>query len=453
MGTSKPLLPLGATTVIERLVNTVSQAGVADIVVVTGHQADELAPVLAGLPVRSALNAGYDSGMFSSVRAGAAALPDDVEAFFVLPADYPLIRAAVLRRLIDTYRESHPDVIHPTCCGRRGHPPLLSARYRKGLLSAGNDDNLRSFLERQQAGEDQGNAKAQLEVEVEDLTILMDMDTQEDYQRVRRFAALLDHAALPKASENRPAAPLSAPASTGAPSATPPLMLSPEDALYLLSLLGNPAQIIAHCLAVSAAAETLARALKPHLPRLDIALVRAGGLLHDMARQYPKHAAKGQRILDNLGLARLGEVVGAHMVLPAEQAEAPDLTEEQLVYLADKLVVDDRLATLEERVERTLRKWDGDSPSCSASPSGGDSLAGDGSPSYSGPPSGDDSLSGGDSLSQDESAPQSNPSPSPEAVEAMQRRMRTARLIIAKVEAVLGQPLEEALPREARPSI
>jgi putative nucleotidyltransferase with HDIG domain len=397
--------------------------------VVTGHQADELAPVLAGLPIRSVHNAGYDSGMFSSVRTGAAALGDDVEAFFVLPADYPLIRAAVLRRLIDTYRESHPGVIHPTCCGRRGHPPLLSARYRTGLLDAGNDDNLRSFLERQVASEDQTDAKAQLEVEVEDLTILMDMDTQEDYRRMERFAALLDRAALPEAGESRPAAPVPAPASTEAPSPAPPPALSSEDAFYLLSLLGTPARIIAHCRAVATAAETLARALKPHLPRLDIDLARAAGLLHDIARKCPKHAAKGQRILDNLGLARLGEVVGAHMVLTAEQAEAPDPTEEQLVYLADKLVVDDRLATLEERVERTLRKWDGDFPSCGDSPSGGGSLSRDGS------------------------APRGNPSPSPEALEAMQRRMRTGRLIIAKVETVLGRPLEEVLPREARPSI
>ena len=42
------------------------------------------------------------------------------------------------------------------------------------------------------------------------------------------------------------------------------------------------------------------------------------------------------------------------MVLPPEQLDAPLVTEEQLVYLADKLVVDDRIAGLEEREARAL---------------------------------------------------------------------------------------------------
>ncbi len=123
--------------------------------IVTGHEPETLARALSRLPVRTAHNPQYDLGMFSSVRAGVAALRPDVEAFFVLPADCPLVRTQVLERLIDEFRaarktvtdatrdtangtvcdtpertsvhasRSAPGIFHPTCCGLRGHPRFL----------------------------------------------------------------------------------------------------------------------------------------------------------------------------------------------------------------------------------------------------------------------------------------------------------------------------------------
>ncbi len=52
MGMSKPLLPLGPFSVIERVVRSVCQAGIDDIVVVTGHGSAQLAPLLDGLGAR-----------------------------------------------------------------------------------------------------------------------------------------------------------------------------------------------------------------------------------------------------------------------------------------------------------------------------------------------------------------------------------------------------------------
>ncbi|MDF2874967.1 MAG: metal dependent phosphohydrolase, partial [Sporomusa sp.] len=51
MGAFKPLLPFGESSVIETVVNTFRQAGVADIRVVVGWQAERLRPVLDQLQV------------------------------------------------------------------------------------------------------------------------------------------------------------------------------------------------------------------------------------------------------------------------------------------------------------------------------------------------------------------------------------------------------------------
>jgi molybdenum cofactor cytidylyltransferase len=374
MGASKPLLPLGAARLVERVVATVAHVGIGDIVVVTGHDSDKVAPILERLPVRRAHNAGYESGMFSSVRTGVGALPGDVEAFFVLPVDYPLVRPEVLDRLIDAFRADGPGILHPSCCGRRGHPPLISGRYHAPLLQAGEGDDLRTFLLR--------HADDEAEVDVEDLTILMDMDTNDDYQRMGRFAGILDAAAGPA---------LGTPAGAASAGAA----LSPEDASYLLSLLEVPDHVVRHCRTVAAVGVAAAEALKPHMPGLNVDLVRSAGLLHDMAKATPKHAVVAQNMLANLGLSRLGEVIGAHIVLPPEYLEDPLVTEEELLYLADKLVVEDRVASLDERAARTLRRH-GQGPS---------------------------------------------------TLRRVRRRMQTAQMIRERVESVLQRPLDEVLPR------
>jgi len=424
MGRSKALLPVGGSPVLERVVESVVRAGVDDVVVVTGHRLEGLVPLLDGLPVRQAHNADYDAGMFSSVKTGVRAVGDQVEAFFVLPVDYPLVRTEVIERLVAAFRETHGGILHPTCCGRRGHPTLIAARYRDALVAEDTGSDLRSFLRREAAGaaeaagevEPADGAGVEVEVEVEDATILMDMDTEEDYRRVCRFAAAIDAAAGRGAARpaidaalgtGAPAEEQAAPGNSAAGGAAGPAGLDAlafEDALFLLSVCDPPASVVSHCHAVAAVGEALARAVEPQVPHLDVALVRAAGLLHDMARTRAKHALAGRRILENLGLCRLGAVVGAHMVLPPEQVESPLVTEEQLVYLADKLVVDDAVGSLADRAARMMREW--------------------------------------------------GPGPVPtEALEGMERRMRAAAAVQKKVEALLGRPLDEVLPRETPSSI
>jgi len=371
MGTSKALLPLGSGSVIERVVRSVLQAGVGDILVVTGHGAEHLAPVLDGLRAREVHNPDWEVGMFSSVQAGVRTLSDGVEAFFVLPVDCPLVGPKVLERLLQSFHEGERGILYPSCCGRRGHPPLISGRYRDALLQANKGDNLRSFLERHP-----GDV---LDVQVEDITVLMDMDTAEDHRRMSLFADIID--GVERASEAGDAS------------------LTPAEALYLLSLLEVPDHVIRHCRTVAVVGQALAEALKCRLPDFDVDLVRSACLLHDMARGERRHAAIGQSILSSLGLCRLGSIVGSHMFMPPEMLEAPLVSEDELVYLADKLVIEGEVGSFEERSARALRQGAGD----------------------------------------------------PAALDGVRTRMRTAQIIREKVETILERPLAEVLGQATGP--
>ncbi len=83
------------------MVASLREAGLRHIHVVTGHSADLLAPELASLGVTAVHNANFAAGMFTSVQAGVASLPDAMDGFLLLPVDVPLVRASTIRRVLD----------------------------------------------------------------------------------------------------------------------------------------------------------------------------------------------------------------------------------------------------------------------------------------------------------------------------------------------------------------
>lgn len=180
MGAFKPLLPFGATTVLERAITLFRAAGIADIRVVVGHRADELLPLLMRLQVRPLLNACYAEGMFSSVAVAAASFEGESGAFFLLPVDFPLVRPESVETLLGAYRSGAGGILYPTCQGRRGHPPLLATSYCNALLSWPGDGGLQAFLRQYQ-----GDAA---HIETGDEGILLDMDTPADYERLQGLA-------------------------------------------------------------------------------------------------------------------------------------------------------------------------------------------------------------------------------------------------------------------------
>lgn len=178
MGAFKPLLPLGSTTVIERVLSTVREAAVETIRVVVGWQADQLVPVLDRCGAAWVRNERFEDGMFSSVQAGVRSLPSDLRAFFVLPGDMPLVQPATLTRLIAAWDAQPGGIVYPCYQGRRGHPPLIAAAYIPEILAETPSGGLRELLAR--------HAQDACDIEVTDPGILVDLDTPDDYQESLR---------------------------------------------------------------------------------------------------------------------------------------------------------------------------------------------------------------------------------------------------------------------------
>jgi putative nucleotidyltransferase with HDIG domain len=113
--------------------------------------------------------------------------------------------------------------------------------------------------------------------------------------------------------------------------------------------------IVDHSLEVAKVALFLSAELNRKGQRIDIPLVEAAALLHDLTkteclRTKEDHALTGSRLLKEIGCERVGEVVAEHIHL-TKKWDSPRVSEEEVVNYADKRVQHDRIVSLHERFE------------------------------------------------------------------------------------------------------
>jgi CTP:molybdopterin cytidylyltransferase MocA len=322
MGRLKPALPLGTATVLECAVACLREAGAAEVVVVTGREADTVGALARRAGARPVHNPRYAEGMFGSMTTGMAALGPEVDAFFVLPADTPLVRPATCRAVAGALAASGADWAVPRFAGRRGHPPVLRSRLIPTLAGHGGAGGLRAALE--------APGLRAVDVDVPDAAVLLDLDEPGDYERAVALAARRH---VPRAGEVE----------------------------MLWTLAGTPEATRAHCRAVGRAAAALARALnaRPGGPAasapLDPALAEAGGLLHDLAKGHRRHEAEGGRLLAAWGFTALAPLVADHRDLDLAPGARPG--ERELVFLADKLVRGEEPVPVARRYDEKIAQW------------------------------------------------------------------------------------------------
>ena len=285
---------------------------------------------------------------------GVETIEKDCEAFFVLPVDIPLVRPQTIHALVSAYREGRGSIVYPVFSGTRGHPPLISTVLVEALRGYTGVGGLRGFLD--------AHDERAIEVEVADEGILLDVNTLSDYEKLM---AKCERGGIPTVAE----------------------------CLELLRTHTKTVSgVVEHSVQVAQVSLCLARALNRAGCRMDMKVVTAAGLLHDVARDNPRHAEAGAELLRSLGYPEVAEVVSVHMDITVEEKGVVSLQE--LLYLADKLVEGNKvIPLLEERLHEKLCRYGRD----------------------------------------------------PKAWEALSARMTSARRIKEKIEAYTRQPLSSIL--------
>jgi molybdenum cofactor cytidylyltransferase len=183
-GQPKQLLPVGGKTMLQHVVDVVLASPVDQTIVVLGHRAGEIeASVRQGLPTAAdksadiVTNEEWQAGLSTSVQAGLRAIRPDVQAVLFVLADQPAITPGIIAALLERYREIGAPIVVPTYRGERGNPALFDRSLFAELMGVRNDQGGRQLIERY--------ANRTEKVEVGSEAVLVDVDTEEDYQRFK----------------------------------------------------------------------------------------------------------------------------------------------------------------------------------------------------------------------------------------------------------------------------
>jgi len=175
MGFPKMLLNFKGITMIETVINNVCGSEIDNTMVVLGANRDLLTEQISKYPVTCCYNDNYKEGMLSSVKCGFKNLPSDFEAVLVFQGDQPYITSEVINIVIKAYSSSGKGIVIPVYKNRRGHPLMVSKKYKDEIEKLDSSLGLNSLAKK--------FSDDVLEVDTEQSGILVDFDTYEDYEK------------------------------------------------------------------------------------------------------------------------------------------------------------------------------------------------------------------------------------------------------------------------------
>lgn len=172
VGDFKPGLDLYGKSILQRCIESMSEL-CDNIIVVGGHQHEIICDLVKDIPkVKAVKNENFELGMFSSIRRGIKEVTSD--HFFIMPGDQPVVKRETFEFLL----KKKADIVIPRYKCKKGHPPLFDSKLIVEILSWVDTEILRNYIH--------GKEKVII-VDVDDPGIGLDVDTAEDYEKIKVY--------------------------------------------------------------------------------------------------------------------------------------------------------------------------------------------------------------------------------------------------------------------------
>lgn len=194
MGQPKLVMDVGGRLVIERLLTVLAHPTITATVVVFRKDDDQLATVISELALPNVLTVQPEidppdmrssvEHALQTVRSRYSPKPDD--GWMLIPADHPVLDVAVLEELITAWQSTDEEILTPQFGGKNGHPTFLRWSLTERICEIPDDQGL-NWL-RSAAG------VRTRKITVDSQSILLDLDTPEDYERILRLTTPSDRA-------------------------------------------------------------------------------------------------------------------------------------------------------------------------------------------------------------------------------------------------------------------
>ena len=177
MGRPKALLPIAGQTFIEKIVSALEHTSVGKIIVVLGHNAEEMKQRIKQLAVEILVNPEYRLGQLSSLQVAVRRLQSDENCDGVLVhlVDHPYVNPDLVNLMAQRFFESGKLIVVPRHGGQRGHPVILSRKLFGELLNAPMDEGAKAVVN--------AHRDETLEIDTDDEGVTIDIDTPELYRQ------------------------------------------------------------------------------------------------------------------------------------------------------------------------------------------------------------------------------------------------------------------------------
>ena len=182
-GRPKQLLRLNDRCLIEWVLAAALNSKLNRIVLVLGYAhrkiLQTLGEKLQHSKVSVEINLQFKKGQSRSLSVGLSKVKDDFPAVMFLLGDQPMLNAAIINILLERFWTDDKDICVPIYRGKRKTPTIFSRRFYTQLMAIKGDTGARQLID--------DNPDRVLGVEVDDPICFFDIDTQNDFENLKKM--------------------------------------------------------------------------------------------------------------------------------------------------------------------------------------------------------------------------------------------------------------------------
>lgn len=178
---NKLLLPFQGKTMLETTLDQLLQVQNAEIIVVLGHEAEQIRPLLENYQVKVVFNPYFENGMTSSIQAGVNAASEQSAGFMICLSDMPLIQMLDYHQLacffLDKIQSETRVIVQPVFEGKPGNPVIFSKMYKPDILALDFPEGCKPIVQAKRPFVQQVNINTD--------AVLRDADTEDDFEHLK----------------------------------------------------------------------------------------------------------------------------------------------------------------------------------------------------------------------------------------------------------------------------
>ena len=180
MGKVKLTLPLGDKKLIEWVLQAAKLTPLDKYFLVVRPEDKEIIKIGKKWGAEIVFNPDFRKGMSTSIKKALLKInTQEVEGFFLILGDQPLITSRIINKLIKSFSPGKGEIVVPYFKNKRGNPVLFDICWKDELMAVTGDVGGRVLIK--------AHPEKIKRVNISDETILLDIDREEDYEKMKNI--------------------------------------------------------------------------------------------------------------------------------------------------------------------------------------------------------------------------------------------------------------------------